>query len=1218
MALRFSFDCLKPLHGIIGSLIGNKSSALHSDKLVGDVLSNVSDGIYRLDAEMRIVLYNDKVAELTGLSPEYMKIGVDIETTLRHQAERGYYGPGDPEQLVAERMAQLTSRDFLETEQIRPDGRIIEVRKVPTDDGGAIITIRDISERKANEAALAREKAILDLTLSNMDQGIVMFDSDFRIITYNQRFIELLEIPPSAMEEHASIVSLISWNMHRQKYEPAVVEATISQLEQSEFCIYERQLPNGKAVEIRHSPIPNGRFIRTITDISERKEFEKALANEKASAECILENTDQGIVMFGPDLSIVACNSRFLEIYGLERMDIVDHPNLKELIKWNQIRRNASEEVIEAAQREFDSSEYLVAERLLPDGRTIEVRHVPLADGGGVRTCMDVTIRRNAEKALAREKGIVDKILQNMDQGIVMFDRDTKIIAYNDRFAELAGMDPDSVKNFPDLIKLVTWNMRRQGFDEAAIKDRVAHLTRHEYYSFERAVPDGRIVEVRNVPIGDGGGVRTITDISERKKAEEELVRLHDAAAAADRAKSEFLANMSHEIRTPMNAIIGLSDLTLKTALSDKQKDYVDKIHGSAQALLGIINDILDFSKIEAGKMNLESIKFDLDDVLDNLATITSQKAGEKGLEVLFWTAPDVPKGLIGDPLRLGQVLINIANNAIKFTENGEIVLKVEMAEKQDTMATLRFSVRDTGIGMDNGQVAGLFEAFNQADTSTSRRYGGTGLGLTICRNLVASMGGEISVESTLGEGSTFIFTIDCELFDLTIDSKLSQLFELNSIRTLIVDDNETAREVLSNTVSSLSSPVTSVDSGAAAITELERVQAKGEQAYDLILMDWQMPGMDGLDAANHIKTRMNLPVVPAIYLITAFDHDDLFEKANVAGLDGYLTKPLNTSALVDNLMRTFQSNFTNGALSETDGTMDVGSDAAQSDIRILLVEDNEINQMIAYEVLDTAGFHVQVANNGREGLNMAEKSAFDAILMDLQMPEMDGFEATAEIKKLQTRAHTPIIAMTAHALVEERQKCFDAGMVDHISKPFEARNLIEVVNYWALNARQQTAPDGKSTPSPLTGPAKKATNAPEGGNIEGVHIITPNDPQTDPSQGNDAGGLDIEETLKRLMIPKPILQKLMGDFKAKYADADVRIHDMLGSGSREDAEREAHSLKGVSGSLGLNQIHAVTEVLESAISSNDEATTTASLADLAKVLADVMPAVGAFVDEAD
>ncbi|HLN25547.1 MAG TPA: response regulator, partial [Patescibacteria group bacterium] len=477
-------------------------------------------------------------------------------------------------------------------------------------------------------------------------------------------------------------------------------------------------------------------------------------------------------------------------------------------------------------------------------------------------------------------------------------------------------------------------------------------------------------------------------DVTEHQRVERLLIEAKQAAEFANRAKGEFLANMSHEIRTPMNAIFGLSHLALRAEPTPRQRDYLEKIHSSAFALLGIVNDVLDFSKIEAGRMEIEAVDVRLDEVLGAVSQMVALQAAQKGLELVIRIPMALPQGLIGDPLRLRQVALNLVSNAVKFTDHGEVVVSVDLVSHEDGQAVLRFEVRDTGIGISPQQRHGLFRAFSQADGSMTRRYGGTGLGLVISKRLVEMMGGAIDVDSTPGQGSRFWFTIPFGVTSVEQRPAVMPASDLRGLRVLVVDDSDTARTMLVECLRMLSFQAESCASGEEALVELVRATAgEGETPYDLVLLDWKMPGMDGVETARRIRDELNLTSLPTIFMVTAYDRNDVLDEAGGVRLDEVLTKPVTPSTLVDAIMRAF-------------GRQVVELTAATAGIlpglqgaRVLVVEDNEINRQVACEMLEAAGVVVAIAENGALAVEMlgADPQAFDAVLMDVQMPVMDG-----------------------------------------------------------------------------------------------------------------------------------------------------------------------------------------------------------------------------------
>lgn len=644
-----------------------------------------------------------------------------------------------------------------------------------------------------------------------------------------------------------------------------------------------------------------------------------------------------------------------------------------------------------------------------------------------------------------------------------------------------------------------------------------------------------------------------VWDITDMKTIELELEKSKEIAEEASKAKSEFLANMSHEIRTPMNAVIGLNHLLSRTGLDSKQRDYVTKIGSSARSLLGIINDILDFSKIEAGKLQIDYSNFGIDDVMDNLSNMVNLKAMEKGIELIFDIAVDVPLMLKGDPLRLGQILLNLVNNAVKFTETGEIKISVKVESKVDLQVKLYFAVADTGIGLTEEQQNKLFQAFSQADSSISRKYGGTGLGLTISKKLSELMGGEMGVESVYGKGSVFYFTA---CFEIQKDiRKKSDIIpkSLKGLKTLVVDDNESARIVMEKYLKDFEFKVDTVESGEKAIQYVHNA-AQGEDLYKLIIMDWKMDGINGLQAAKEILDIMPNKYKPKIIMVTSYGREELMDQANEIGLDGFLIKPVNQSLIFDTVIDVF------GQHDEVHMDMEFKERKKPYQLdhirgaRILLVEDNEVNRQVAIELLESEHFIVDIAENGKVGVEkyMASKNTpYDLILMDLQMPVMDGMTAAAIILEDSGSDHIPIIAMTADAMGGVQEKVLKVGMKDYVTKPIDIDDLFKTLEKW-IKPREL-----------LVSEVNVVKHTHENELVE------------------DIEGVMVTEGLGRVAGNAKVYKKLLKSFAASHVNFSEQVREALHQGDRITAERLAHSLKGVSGNLGAVEVFKASKHLD-------------------------------------
>ncbi|MDQ3302653.1 MAG: response regulator [Actinomycetota bacterium] len=781
-----------------------------------------------------------------------------------------------------------------------------------------------------------------------------------------------------------------------------------------------------------------------------------------------------------------------------------------------------------------------------------------------IRTLVE---RRKAEEARSRLVSIVENSTDAIDSKAM----DGTIMTLNPSAEKLYGYSEEEIKG-----KNVFILTPPEHIDELKeVLERVGRGETVSEYETERVSKDGRRIplSLTVAPVKDRAGNIVGTsaiarDITERKLAEQELKQAKEGAEAASRAKSDFLANMSHEIRTPMNGVIGMTGLLLDTELSEEQKEYAETVRLSGENLLTIINDILDFSKIEAGKMELEIIDFDLRSAVEETVELLAERAHGKGLEIASLVESRTPTALRGDPGRIRQILINLLGNAVKFAEEGEVVLRVGLVEETVDAAIVRFEVTDTGIGMTDEQQSRLFQSFTQADASTTRHYGGTGLGLAISKQLVELMGAEIGVESEPGVGSTFFFTLPLKKQPEGAQSTLEPLADLSGLRVLVVDDNETNRKIVHHQIVSWGMKNGMAEDGQSALKMLRSATERGEP-YDLAILDMRMPEMDGIDLAQKIKADPSISSTKLI-MLSSIGRRGEGEKARQAGIEAYLTKPVKQSQLYDALATVMGTPAKEEAAAPEEEERQIVTRhslkeaKARSRVRILVAEDNQVNQKVAAKMLERLGYRADVAANGLEAVDALSRIPYSAVLMDVQMPEMDGYEATKEIRRREEgqEDRTPIIAMTANAMQGDRERALEEGMDDYVSKPVKLEELGAILERWISRDEGEEKPD--DTPALES----SDTSATPNGSVDHSKL-------EDLRELQEEGEPDILEELVEIFL----------------GDAPRQLETLREATETVDArsvKRIAHTLKGSCGNMGAVRMAALCGELEAIGHSED------------------------------
>lgn len=1037
--------------------------------LIEDAIDTLPSGIIVLDKNFRIVWINRAIEDFFGINRDSV-VGLDKRKLIKEKIKYIFEDPERFEKAVLKTYEDNTYIESFECHIPSRDKRKERFLlhwsspiKKGAFAGGRIEHYYDITDLREMENALEVEKAHLEQLFEDSPEAIVLGDSEGRVLRVNNEFtrmfgytldeavgksIDELVVPDKLREEAISLTQKVAGGRK-------VVFESLRQRKDGAL------LP----VSILGSPIKlGGKQIAVYTiyrDITEKKRAEKKLRESEVRFRNIAESMSDWIWEVDRDGIYTYCSGKVKEILGYAPEEIIgktpfDFMPPNERIRVSQIFAKIVEKKLPIHNLEnwnLTKDGELIC--LLTNGVPILNENGEVVGYRGVDK--DITEQKRTAEKIEYQRRFLESLIQYSPLGIATVDENNKIVACNRSFEQIFQYKESEIlgKDLDETVAGEKFIEEARGIsNKAMVSGESAKLVT------KRRRKDGTYidVEVFAVPVKFKGRVLgqygVYHDITEQKKAERKLAEINKKlkkaikqanemtikARLASKAKSEFLASMSHEIRTPMNAIIGMADLLSDTPLNDEQNDYVEMIKISADALLGLINDILDLSKIEAGQLEIESAEFNLRELVETTSVSLATKAHKKGIELLCHIKPDVPGYITGDSIRLRQILTNLVGNSIKFTEKGEIVVNVDVEERKDGEVVLHFSVSDTGIGIPKKKQKEIFESFRQVDSSTTRKYGGTGLGLAISKKLVEKMGGRIWVESEPGKGSIFHFTIRSKVVEKPGEETIPQ--GIKNLRTLIVDDNPTNCLILEEILSAWGFMLSEARDGFSALKKAQ-LSGEGNNPYQLILLDKGLPDIDGLEVAKRIKEIPKYKDVPIMLLSSSEEKGDR-ERAKRAGISKILIKPVRRSKLYDTIMKTLigTKKIEEFAEAHTESLL------KGKPLRILLAEDNPINQKLFVSLLEKQGWHVVVANNGKEAVDLVFKNGFDLVLMDIQMPEMDGFEATRIIREREKRRgnHIPIIALTAHAFLEDKKMCLEAGMDAYTTKPIKIKELFQLI----------------------------------------------------------------------------------------------------------------------------------------------------------------------------
>lgn len=1159
----------------VTEIVKSEKALSLAEKKSRTILEAITEGIFGTDLNGTITFVNPAACNLLCFTEEEMT-GKDAHTLFHHSFVDGKPYPVEecPLHKSLNNGEPISSSEFY----WKKDGTTIPVEFSSNPffaDGkisGAVVSFRDVTIKQKLEEELKKALRKADNALKLANAGFWNLPlGQHEYIQQSQKTVEIFGLHPAEDNKYP----IILWRELLNGAGESVANVVFEELEnlvtgksENYDIVYSFKRPiDGKVIWVRELAVKNKDFMGNtqifgvIQDITKMKLIEEELSLAAIAANSIIDNIQiPTSVNEKSDNTIVRINKAMAEFHGL-RMDEIQGESCTD---WYENQEDI-EKIRTIINEVGEVTNYPVKFKRL---KTREVRDTlvsfrPINYFGHdclVGSILDITDITRVEKELALSLSTADNIIDSiMIPTLVSKSADGSVLRVNKAMAEFHQMTDTELLRTKATEWYVNPKERENLISELNINGSVTNV--------ELQLKRKKTGEIRSVLVSmikmkyyneEDCQVGSFMDITEIKKIQSELEEAKKIAEDATQAKSNFLATMSHEIRTPMNAVLGLTNILLKTELTYKQYDYLSKIDRSAFSLMGIINDILDFSKIEAGKIQLENIPFDLESLLDSLSNNIALKAQEKGLEFALRIHPNVPLNLIGAPLRIGQILTNFCSNAVKFTSKGEVVITVSTNDLQDERVEIIFVIKDTGIGIDSVKLKKLFSAFQQADSSITRKFGGTGLGLAISRKLSDLMNGKIWVESVEGKGSKFYFSVVLGVQNLQKRKKFIPAPDLRGMKVLVADDNESSLIILKEILTSFSFNVTTVSSGQDAI---QKLREHSKDPFELMLIDWKMPGLDGIETTEKINDEFSNHA-PVIVMVTGFGKEDIAHKASEIGIQGFLTKPVSSSNIFNLIMKIFhkegkiiRENVITPQVSETDMS-------TVSGLKLLLVEDNEINQIVASEMLSEIDIFCDFASNGEIAiriLNESQPNNYAAVLMDIQMPVMDGFTATREIKKIDRFKNLPIIAMTADAMVGVKEKCLEAGMVDYVSKPIDPLELSSVLRKWLKPSKKSIVEANSSSlkdKDSIIFPAFKS--------------------------------IDIEEGLLRFSGKSKLYKELLLKFAESNTSSIEDIETAINSKNYEKATIICHSIKGVSGNLGIKAIAEQSSKLEKLLREKD------------------------------